>query len=107
MRRVKPPVLVLALLAPLVACTAAPADGTRATDATGRTGETCALEGTAVAVEPTWAAFDAWRAHFDVRTDAWRAIPWRASYREGLADAADANRPVLLWVMNGHPLGPT
>ena len=38
---------------------------------------------------------------------AWRTIPWRATLREGVADATAARRPILLWAMNGHPLGAT
>jgi hypothetical protein len=38
---------------------------------------------------------------------AWRAIPWRATLRAGLLDATAEQRPVLLWAMNGHPLGTT
>lgn len=37
----------------------------------------------------------------------WRAIPWRATLRDGLSDGAAAGKPVLLWAMNGHPLGST
>jgi hypothetical protein len=38
---------------------------------------------------------------------AWRAIPWRATLRAGLQDATEERKPVLLWAMNGHPLGTT
>lgn len=38
---------------------------------------------------------------------AWRAIPWRATLRQGVLDATAARKPVLLWAMNGHPLGTT
>lgn len=37
----------------------------------------------------------------------WLEIPWLASFGEGLHRAARADKPVLLWVMNGHPLGCT
>lgn len=37
----------------------------------------------------------------------WRAIPWRPTLRAGLRDGAAAEKPVLLWAMNGHPLGST
>lgn len=38
---------------------------------------------------------------------AWQQIDWLPSYTEGL-EAADAEqKPILLWVMNGHPLGCT
>ena len=38
---------------------------------------------------------------------AWRQIPWLPSFHEGVAEAQVQGKPVLLWVMNGHPLGCT
>ncbi len=38
---------------------------------------------------------------------AWTQIPWRPSFREGVAEAEVQGKPVLLWVMIGHPLGCT
>ena len=38
---------------------------------------------------------------------AWEQIPWRPSFLTGLREAAAAEKPLLLWVMNGHPLGCT
>ena len=37
----------------------------------------------------------------------WRAIPWQAELRTALAEASRLQKPVLLWAMNGHPLGQT
>lgn len=37
----------------------------------------------------------------------WRAIGWRAVLAEAMAEAHAADRPVLLWAMNGHPLACT
>jgi hypothetical protein len=37
----------------------------------------------------------------------WTSIPWRSSFREGLIDADEYQKPLLLWAMNGHPLGCT
>ena len=37
----------------------------------------------------------------------WKSIPWRSSFREGLIDADENQKPMLLWAMNGHPLGCT
>ncbi|MCA8952294.1 MAG: hypothetical protein KDE27_22475 [Planctomycetes bacterium] len=37
----------------------------------------------------------------------WRSVPWRSAFRDALLEAAEADRPVLLWAMNGHPLGQT
>lgn len=42
-----------------------------------------------------------------VTDDQWRAIPWRDTLREAVLEADAQNRPVLLWAMNGHPLGCT
>ncbi|MFT5289314.1 MAG: hypothetical protein ACI8QS_001087 [Planctomycetota bacterium] len=36
---------------------------------------------------------------------AWERIEWRTSLGAGIVDARAADKPVLLWVMNGHPLG--
>jgi hypothetical protein len=38
---------------------------------------------------------------------AYAAIPWRASYWDAVAEAQDQYKPILLWAMNGHPLGCT
>ena len=38
---------------------------------------------------------------------AWRQIPWRESFWEGVIEAQETRRPILLWAMNGHPLGCT
>lgn len=51
----------------------------------------------------------AWR-HFLQPTEeelAWRRIPWLSTFGDGLTEARQARRPLLLWVMNGHPLGAT
>jgi len=37
----------------------------------------------------------------------WRAIPWRDSLGGAVLEADEVERPVLLWAMNGHPLGCT
>jgi|TARA_B100000959_G_scaffold268463_1_gene313187 hypothetical protein len=37
----------------------------------------------------------------------WTSIPWRSSFQEGLIEANARQKPMLLWVMNGHPLGCT
>jgi hypothetical protein len=36
---------------------------------------------------------------------AWRTVPWGAELGAALAAADRAQKPVLLWAMNGHPLG--
>ena len=37
----------------------------------------------------------------------WREIPWRPSLWDALREARAKDAPVLLWAMNGHPLGCT
>ncbi len=37
----------------------------------------------------------------------WTGIPWRATYWEGVIDAQKADKPILLWAMNGHALACT
>ena len=37
----------------------------------------------------------------------WQDIPWRASLWQAVVDAQAQRRPVLLWTMNGHPMGCT
>ena len=37
----------------------------------------------------------------------WREVPWRPTLLDGLRDGVMQRRPVLLWAMNGHPLGTT
>ncbi|SVC86250.1 uncharacterized protein METZ01_LOCUS339104 [marine metagenome] len=38
---------------------------------------------------------------------AWAQIPWRSNFYDGLVDSDHQQKPLLLWVMNGHPLGCT
>ena len=51
----------------------------------------------------------AWREYLRPTEEeaAFEAIPWRPTFAEGLREAGRAERPLLLWVMNGHPLGCT
>jgi hypothetical protein len=39
--------------------------------------------------------------------EAWSQIPWMASLWEARQKAAAAGKPLLLWEMDGHPLGCT
>lgn len=36
---------------------------------------------------------------------AWRKIDWRSELHTALLDGHTADKPILLWAMNGHPLG--
>ena len=39
--------------------------------------------------------------------EAWQRIPWRTAFAPALLEASRGKKPVLLWAMNGHPLGCT
>ncbi len=53
--------------------------------------------------------YAAWRDHIqpDLSELAWEEIPWRTTFKDGLTAADVAGKPLLLWAMNGHPLGCT
>ncbi len=38
---------------------------------------------------------------------AWAQIPWLTTFYDGLVESDRIQKPLLLWVMNGHPLGCT
>jgi len=38
---------------------------------------------------------------------AWAQIPWHSTFYDGLIESDRSQKPLLLWVMNGHPLGCT
>jgi hypothetical protein len=50
-----------------------------------------------------------WRKHIlpDTGELAWQQIPWATTFKDGIVAADAAGKPVLLWTMNGHPLGCT
>lgn len=58
---------------------------------------------------PDAASLEAWRDHIAPRAveTRWQQIDWRPTLGDGLRDAAAEQRPLLLWLMNGHPLGCT
>lgn len=37
----------------------------------------------------------------------WQEIPWRNTFWDAVQEANRAEKPILLWGMNGHPLGCT
>ena len=37
----------------------------------------------------------------------WREIPWRPNLGEAIIEARKEKKPILLWIMNGHPCGMT
>ena len=53
--------------------------------------------------------FAAWRAHIQPAPEelAYEQLDWLPTFGEGLAAAQEQGRPLLVWGMNGHPLGCT
>lgn len=43
----------------------------------------------------------------DAKEQAYKEIDWRVKLSEAIAEAKELGRPILLWTMNGHPLGCT
>ena len=39
--------------------------------------------------------------------EVWRSIPWETELLEAQAKAAEAQKPLFIWAMDGHPLGCT
>ena len=50
-----------------------------------------------------------WRDHILPRAKelTWERLPWIAAFEPALSAARMTRRPLLLWAMNGHPLGCT
>ena len=55
------------------------------------------------------ATFAAWRDYIRLTATErdWTRLPWLMTFNAGLAAAAKAKKPLLLWTMNGHPFGCT
>lgn len=53
--------------------------------------------------------FEEWRGYIGPAEEEkrWQGIPWRGRFLEAMEEASQKNLPVLLWAMNGHPLGCT
>ena len=94
------------LLAVLSACAATPSSQEPAdrslSDGAGRNPGSTSL----VLTEQTFAA---WRDHISPTAAElrWTQIPWLTTFGDGIAQADSQDKPLLLWVMNGHPLGCT
>ena len=37
----------------------------------------------------------------------WKTIPWKTSLLDAQREAAEADKPIFIWAMDGHPLGCT
>lgn len=55
------------------------------------------------------ADLDRWSAHLQPDPEDLRfaRIPWEPTFMDGVRRADEQQRPLLLWLMNGHPLGCT
>ena len=83
----------------LLALAAAPQDGT----------ELARLAGETALPVPDRSELERWRAHVRPGEDELRfeTPGWIPSFIEGMRRASAEERPLLLWAMNGHPLGCT
>jgi hypothetical protein len=54
-------------------------------------------------------SFERWRDYVrpQVKEERYLEIPWRESFYIAINEARETDRPILLWTMNGHPLGCT
>lgn len=54
-------------------------------------------------------SLDEWRALLEPSASelSYAEIPWHPSLWSALQEARELDRPILLWAMNGHPLGCT
>ncbi len=59
--------------------------------------------------ELTHENYAAWRDHIAPQASdlGWQQIPWLTTFQDGILAANDAQKPLLFWTMNGHPLGCT
>ena len=53
--------------------------------------------------------YGAWRDHIlPAKSElGYDKIPWLLTFKDGILEADKLQRPLLLWTMNGHPLGCT
>ena len=63
---------------------------------------------TVVAAELTEAEFQKLHAELQLdNTALWRTVPWKTSVLDAQQAAADEQKPIFIWAMDGHPLGCT
>ena len=61
-----------------------------------------------MAAEFTEAEFQ--KLHAELQPDntaLWRTVPWKTSVLDAQQAAADEQKPIFIWAMDGHPLGCT
>lgn len=61
------------------------------------------------AVAPNAENYEHWLKFIqpDAKEQAYKEIDWRNQFWPAVLEAKELGRPVLLWTMNGHPLGCT
>jgi hypothetical protein len=54
-------------------------------------------------------SFEKWRDYVrpQAQEEGYLEIPWRESFYAAINEARETDKPILLWAMNGHPLGCT
>lgn len=60
--------------------------------------------------EPSWGpSWEHWRDYLvpPRAEQTWLDVAWRPVFWDAVVEAQEARKPVLLWAMNGHPLGCT
>lgn len=69
----------------------------------------CQEQGSGPGIALDDASFAAWRDHIRASPEdrSWADLPWQTTFHDGLVEAREQGRPLLLWAMNGHPLGCT
>ncbi len=74
-------------------------------------GLACLLAAPAVHAAPPARDADLARLKALIRPEAkeqkWEQVPWRTSLWQARQEAAERGKPILLWEMDGHPLGCT
>ena len=70
---------------------------------------TAGVEAVEADIDLSEANYQAWRDHIlpNESEMAWEQIPWLTTFKDGIVAANAAEKPLLLWTMNGHPLGCT
>ena len=63
----------------------------------------------APAAELNESNFEQWRDHIlpGAEDMSYAKIAWRPSFWDAVIEAQEREKPILLWTMNGHPLGCT
>ena len=62
-----------------------------------------------IAIEPNASNYERWLKFIkpDAQEQAYKEIDWRNHFWTAVQEAKKLGRPILLWTMNGHPLGCT